>query len=105
MAQYASLLRPTHLDLLRLFKAQHELVDRAGRTVDVEVAPVLGVTQEVALGGELEAGGLDLAPQHALLDAMQGLDDRDALAGLGMVIGDDERSAGLERRKQLAVHL
>ena len=44
---------------------------------------VLGVAPETALGDELEAGGLDLAAQRALLDPMQGLADRGAVAGLG----------------------
>ena len=56
--------------LPRLLEAQHELVDRPGRAIDVEVARVLGVTQEVTFGHELEARGFHLAAQHGFLDPM-----------------------------------
>ena len=46
---------------IRLLKFQHELVHRPGRTVDVEVARVLGMPEKVTVIHELEAGGLDFA--------------------------------------------
>ena len=60
---------------------------------------------EIAFGDELESGRFDLATQRALLDAMQGLADRGAVAGFRGMVGDHEHAAGLERREELAVHL
>src|SRR5260370_34045594 len=56
---------------VRLAKLEHELVHRPGRTVDREVARVLGMAQEIALGDEPEAGPPDLAAPHRLLDALE----------------------------------
>src|ERR1700730_4778212 len=45
---------PSH----RLLVLQHELVDRYGRLEHLVIPGVLGMTKEVALGNEFEAGGL-----------------------------------------------
>src|ERR1700730_2419646 len=90
---------------LRLAKLEHELIHRAGRTVDREIARVLGVAQEIALGDEPEAGRLDLAAQHRLFDAMERLSHRGAVAGPRRMVCDHQHAAGLERRVELAIHL
>src|SRR6516225_519741 len=90
---------------VRLAKLEHELVYRAGRTIDREVARVLRVAQEIALGDEPEAGRLDLAAEHGFFDAMERLSYRGAVAGARRMVGDDQHAAGLERRVELAIHL
>src|SRR5262245_817562 len=90
---------------VRLAKLEHELVHRPDRTIDREVARVLGVAQEITLRDELETGRLDLAAEHALFDAMERLSDRGAVAGPRRMVGDHQHAAGLERRVELAIHL
>src|SRR5262249_49961500 len=90
---------------VRLAKLEHELVHRSGRTINREVARVLGGAQEIALGDELEAGRLDLAPEHAFFDAVERLSDGGAVAGPRRMVGDHQHAAGLERRIELAIHL
>src|SRR5262245_51733406 len=50
---------------VRLLKLEHELVHRPGRTIDREVARVLGVAQEITLRNEVETGRLDLAAERS----------------------------------------
>ena len=69
------------------------------------VSRIFGMTQKIAFVDELETGGFDLLAQRALLDAMQGLADRGAVAGARGMIRDDQEAAGLQRREHLAVHL
>src|SRR5262249_8159758 len=61
---------------VRLAKLEHELIHRTGRTIDREVARVLGVAQEITLGNELETDRLDLAAEHALFGCVEPLCDR-----------------------------
>src|ERR1700730_10992909 len=88
--------------LLRLLEFQHEIVHRAGRLLRREIARILGVTPEISLCDELEAGRLNLTAQYTLVDAMQGLADRDLRARLGRMVSDHQHAARLERRKHLA---
>ena len=67
---------------VRLLEFQHELVHRHLGPENPLVARVLRVAQEIASGDELEAGRLDLAPERALLDPVQGLADRVPAPGL-----------------------
>src|SRR5262249_61817233 len=90
---------------IRLAKLEHELVHGAGRTIDREVARVLGVAQEIALGDEPEASRLDLGAEHGFFDAMERLSHRGAVAGARRMVGDHQHAAGPERRVELAVHL
>src|SRR5205823_529092 len=97
---------------VRLAKLEHELVHRAGRTVDREVARVLGVAQEIAFGDELEAGRLDLAAQHRLFDAMERLSHRGAAAGAHIehlharaCAGEGEELHGIAALVDLAVRV
>src|SRR5262249_60306861 len=90
---------------VRLLKLEHELVHRPGRTIDREVARVLGVAQEITLRNELETGRLDLAAEHAFFDAMECLSNRGAVARPRRMVGDPQRAPGLGRRVELAIHL
>src|SRR5262245_31711357 len=86
----------------RFLEFQHELVHRpARRRLDREVARVIRVAPELAVVDQPESGGLDLAAQRALLDAVERLADRGAVARAGRMVGDDQRSARLERGEQL----
>src|SRR2546423_15589366 len=89
-----------------LLKFERELIHcSAARRLDREVTGILRMAPEIAFGDKLESGRLDFAAQRALLDAMQGLADRDAVAGLCGMVGDDKQPTRLERGVQLAVHL
>src|SRR6185312_8612939 len=84
---------PERVALLGLLELQHEDVDRNLRIEDREIVRIVGIAQEVPLIHALEAGGLNLALERALLDAVIGLADRRARAGRGGVIGDHEIAA------------
>jgi hypothetical protein len=75
---------------IRFLEFQHKLVHRHLGWNTRSSRGVLGVAQEIGACGKLEAGRLDFASQHALLDPMQGLADRRAGARLGRMIGDDQ---------------
>ena len=89
---------------LRLLVFQDELVDRHCGLEDGNVLRVLRMMQEIALGDQLETGGLDLLFQGALLDPVQRLGDVGAVARLGRVIRDHEIAARLECCEHLPVH-
>src|SRR5262245_50261470 len=76
----------------RLLEPQHELVDRAGRTVHVEIARIARLAQEIALGDKLEPRGLDFAPQYRLLDTMERAADRDPVTRFRGMVRDHERA-------------
>lgn len=63
------------------------------------------MSPEIAFGNDAETGRLDFLAQRALLDAMERLADRSALARQGGMIGDHQKAAGLEHREHVAVHL
>src|SRR5215813_14302487 len=83
---------PRCVGSLRLLELEHKLVNRRTRGRDRlhrKVARVLGLAQEIPFLDQFEPRGLDLAAQHALLDAVQGACHVDAIPGLGGVIGHD----------------
>src|ERR1035437_7472185 len=63
------------------------------------------MTQKIACGDKFESCRFDFLGQYRFLDAMEGFSNRRAVAGFCRVIGNQKIAAGLERRKQLAVHL
>uniref|UniRef100_A0A0N5A4J2 LigA n=1 Tax=Parastrongyloides trichosuri TaxID=131310 RepID=A0A0N5A4J2_PARTI len=72
---------------------------------DVQAVVVGRVGDGRALAVEDEAGGLDLLAKLGALDAVQGLDHGVGGAGRGLVVDDDIEAAGLQRLKDVGVHL
>src|SRR5262252_6568113 len=90
----------------RLLKFEHELIYcSAARRLDREVARILRVAPEIAFGDKLESNRFDFAAQRTLFDAVKGLADRNAVAGLCGMVGDHKKPARPERGVQFAVHL
>src|SRR5882762_4222620 len=83
---------------------QHELIGRYWRAKYLRVPRIFGITQEIGFARKLEAGRLDLLPQHAFLDPMQRLRNIDALAGPRGMVGDHKEAAGLQGCEHLGVH-
>jgi hypothetical protein len=52
--------------LHRLLKFEHEIVDEHDRTVTREIAGVVRITPEIALGNEPKAGRFDFLARNAL---------------------------------------
>src|SRR5215468_3428490 len=93
---------------LRLHEPEHEAVARPAPIPrrarrGAPVARVVWIAQEVALGGEPEAGRLHLVAQARLVDAVQRLGVREPGAGLRAVIDDAVAAAGGERVENRAV--
>src|SRR6185437_9385087 len=90
---------------LRLLVSQHKLVDRCWRAKNNNVAFVLRMPQEIALGDKLESGRFNFFAQRAFLYPMESFPDRRSVPGIRRVIGNQKIATRFESPKQLAVHL
>jgi hypothetical protein len=94
MAPFTS--RYIHPRSHRLLEFENEFVHwLVGWRLDREIARVLWMTPEIALGHQFEASGLNLAAQRTLLDAMQGLADCGAIAGSRRMVRNHQRPTRL----------
>src|SRR5215813_5780725 len=85
--------------LPRLLEFQHEVVHWTGRPLCRKIARVFWVAPEISLSDEPESGRFHLLAQHALVNAVERLANRQIRCGLGRMVGDHHRATGLERCK------